>query len=56
VHFALTIGPTGRALEGQPQDKVAAATQSIREALTRHATGNSVNLKGAIWIVTATKP
>ncbi len=55
ITSALSIGPASRALEGQPQDKVAAATQSIREALARHADGNSVNLKGAIWIVTATK-
>ncbi len=55
VTSALSIGPANRALEGQPQDKVAAAAQSIREALARHADGNSVNLKGAIWIVTAVK-
>ena len=56
LHFALSIGPTARALEGQPQDKVAAAAQSVREALARHVDGNSVNLKGAIWIVTAVRP
>jgi ubiquinone/menaquinone biosynthesis C-methylase UbiE len=53
--MALSIGPAARALEGQPQDKVAAATQAIRDALSRHAEGNSVNLVARIWIVTATK-
>lgn len=49
----LTIGPTSRALEGQPADKVAAATQSIRDMLQDHLKGNTVPLGGSIWIVTA---
>ncbi|WP_315834732.1 class I SAM-dependent methyltransferase [Bradyrhizobium prioriisuperbiae] len=56
MHFALSIGPAARALEGQPQDKITAAAQSIRDALAQHASGDSVNLKGAIWIVTAVRP
>jgi SAM-dependent methyltransferase len=53
IESVLAIGPTSRALEGQPPDKIAAATQSIRTMLTAHLKGNSVPLGGSIWIVTA---
>jgi len=53
VEGALQIGPASRALEGHPPDVVAAAIQSIREALTPFAKGQSVSLPGAIWVVTA---
>jgi ubiquinone/menaquinone biosynthesis C-methylase UbiE len=53
VQGALEIGPASRALEGHPPDVVAAAIQSIREALTPFAKGQSVLLPGAIWMVTA---
>lgn len=53
IESVLAIGPTSRALEGQPLDKIAAATQSIRTMLTAHLKGNSVPLGGSIWIVTA---
>jgi ubiquinone/menaquinone biosynthesis C-methylase UbiE len=53
VQGALEIGPASRALEGHPPDVVAAAVQSIRDALTPFAKGQSVLLPGAIWIVTA---
>lgn len=53
VETALAIGPASRALEGQPHDKIAAATTSIRAALQKHIKGNSVPLGGSIWIVTA---
>ena len=53
VQGALEIGPASRALEGHPPDVVAAAIQSIREALTPFAKGQSVLLPGAIWLVTA---
>lgn len=56
VQSALEIGPAHRALEGQPPEVVAAATQSIREALTPFARGPSVWLPGAMWIVTARAP
>jgi len=56
VATATGIGPTSRALEGQPQALQAAALQSIRTALERYRTGNRVALPGAIWIVTATNP
>jgi ubiquinone/menaquinone biosynthesis C-methylase UbiE len=53
VQGALEIGPASRALEGHPPDVAAAAIQSIREALTPFAKGQSVLLPGAIWLVTA---
>jgi SAM-dependent methyltransferase len=53
VATALEIGPASRALEGQPPDVRAAATNSIREALTPFARGAAVPLPGSTWIVTA---
>jgi SAM-dependent methyltransferase len=53
VQGALEIGPASRALEGHPEEVRAAATKSIREALTAFAKGESVPLPASIWIVTA---
>lgn len=53
VQSALEIGPAARALAEQPPDVVAAATNSIREALMPFVTGQSVPLRASIWIVTA---
>ena len=53
VKSALEIGPAARALADQPSDLIAAATQSIREALTPCVKGQTVLLDAAIWIVTA---
>jgi SAM-dependent methyltransferase len=53
VQGALEIGPASRALAEQPPDVVAAATNSIREALTPFVSGQSVPLRASIWIVTA---
>ena len=53
VKGALEIGPAARALTDQPPELVAAATQSIREALTPLVRGQAVPLDAAIWIVTA---
>lgn len=53
LESALEIGPAARALTDQPADVVAAATQSIREALTPFVSGQSVALPASIWIVTA---
>lgn len=52
---ALSIGPTSRALEGQPEDKIAAAASAIRARLTQHQRGQSVPLAAAMWIVTASR-
>jgi SAM-dependent methyltransferase len=53
VRSALEIGPSARALADQPPDVVAAAAQSVREALTPFVKGQTVPLKATIWIVTA---
>jgi SAM-dependent methyltransferase len=53
VQGALEIGPASRALEGHPADVRAAAMNSIREALTPFAKGQTVPLPASIWIVTA---
>jgi hypothetical protein len=56
VDTALEMGPASRALEGQPPDAVAAATASIRTALSPFSKDASVLLPAAIWIVTALEP
>ncbi len=56
VETAIGMGPASRALEGQPPELRAAATESVRAALTRYQTGNAVELPGAIWIVTGQNP
>jgi SAM-dependent methyltransferase len=56
VRAATTIGPTSRILDGQSEAVRAAATADIRKALAAHARGDSVPLRGAIWIVTARNP
>jgi ubiquinone/menaquinone biosynthesis C-methylase UbiE len=53
VESALEIGPASRALEGQSAELREASRRSIREALAPFATGQSVPLPAAIWIVTA---
>lgn len=53
VQSALEIGPAARALAEQPPEVVAAAAQSIREALATYARGETVPLPAATWIVTA---
>jgi ubiquinone/menaquinone biosynthesis C-methylase UbiE len=53
LETALEIGPASRALEGQPPDLRAAAANSIREALTPFARGQTVPLPASIWIVRA---
>jgi len=56
VGTAVGIGPTSRALEGQPAELQAAAVESIRAALAKHRIANRVELAAAIWIVTASNP
>jgi ubiquinone/menaquinone biosynthesis C-methylase UbiE len=53
VASALEIGPAARALAEQPQEVIAAASNSIREALAPRARGQAVPLPASIWIVTA---
>lgn len=56
VEAATGIGPTGRALEGQPPELRAAAVDSIRATLARYQVGTAVALSGTIWIVSAANP
>jgi SAM-dependent methyltransferase len=56
VNQACEIGATSRAIQGQPDELVAAARVSIREALAPYATSNGVALGGAIWLVDAVSP
>jgi ubiquinone/menaquinone biosynthesis C-methylase UbiE len=56
VATAIGIGPTSRALDGQPAALQDAAAQAIRAALEKCRVGNRVPLAGAIWIVTAVNP
>jgi ubiquinone/menaquinone biosynthesis C-methylase UbiE len=53
VQSTLEIGPSARALAEQPVAVVAAATQSIREALAPFARGERILLPASVWIVTA---
>ena len=53
VTAALEIGPAARALAEQPPEVVAAATDSIRQALAPFVRGQEVPLAASIWIVTA---
>jgi len=53
VQGALQIGPAARALAEQPPAVIAAATNSIREALEPFVRDQSVLLPASIWIVTA---
>jgi SAM-dependent methyltransferase len=53
VQGVLEIGPASRALQDQPADVRAAATQSVREALAPFLSGQAVLLRASIWIVTA---
>jgi SAM-dependent methyltransferase len=53
VQGAFEIGPASRALEGHPPETRAAATNSVREALTPFVKGDTVPLPASIWIVTA---
>ena len=47
------IGLVSAWLQGEPAETVAAATASIREALTSHVEGASVRLPAAMWLVTS---
>jgi hypothetical protein len=47
------IGAVNSWLRGQPAEVVAAATASIREALTAYVDGSSARLRGAIWLVSS---
>lgn len=56
VSAALEIGPTSRAVDGQPPAVVAAVAHSLRRVLAPHQRGTTVPLAAAIWLVTASNP
>ena len=56
VETAMSIGPTGRALDGQTAEKHTAVGESIRTALAPFESKGGVPLPGAFWIVTARNP
>ena len=56
VTTALGSGQANRALEGQPEEKIAASIASIRKALTPLQRGDTVPLGASVWIVTASNP
>jgi SAM-dependent methyltransferase len=56
VESALQVGPTSRAIEGQPADIVSAVRKSIHEALAPFAKGQAVVLPASIWVVSARNP
>jgi len=56
VETAMHIGPTSRALDGQPAEKHTAVAESIRAALAPFESKGSIPLPGAFWIVTARNP
>ncbi len=53
VDFAFKIGPASRMLADQPPATVAAARESVREALAAHASDDGVRVSRATWLVTA---
>ncbi|MBV8877149.1 MAG: methyltransferase domain-containing protein [Gammaproteobacteria bacterium] len=56
VEMSLGIGPTSRALDGQPPALRVAVAESMRAALAPYQQGERVPLPGAIWVVTALSP
>jgi ubiquinone/menaquinone biosynthesis C-methylase UbiE len=56
VAAVLEIGPTSRAVEGQPAETLAAVAVSIRRALAPHQRDAAVPLAAAAWLVTANSP
>jgi len=53
VSGALEVGPTSRALEGQPPEVMATVANAIRIAYAPLAKGDSIPLLASVWIVTA---
>lgn len=56
VANALEIGPTSRAVAGQDAATRARVTAAVREALAPHLNGDRVELRAALWLVTALNP
>lgn len=56
VEQAASMGPAKKAMTDQPEELRAKAIESIRKALTPFASGDSVKLRGAVWLVAAEVP
>ena len=56
VELSIGMGPTSRALDGQPAELRVAAAESVRAALEPYRRGDRVPLRGAIWIAGAMNP
>jgi SAM-dependent methyltransferase len=56
VNSVLEIGPTSRAIQGQPDHLRDAVAASVRTVLGDYQKGRSVSLPAAIWLVTARNP
>jgi ubiquinone/menaquinone biosynthesis C-methylase UbiE len=54
VACALELGPSARALDGQPPDVRDAVAVSMTEFLSRFSQGDSVKMQAGIWIVSTT--
>ena len=54
VACALELGPSARALEGQPPEVRGAVAGSMKEFLSRFAVGDTVRMPAGIWIVSTT--
>lgn len=53
VATAMSLGPAGRALDGQPDEKRSAAAREMQRMLEPYRVGANVRLGAAVWIVTA---
>lgn len=53
VAFAIEVGATSRAIDGQPEQVVDAVRASIRRVLEPLQKGSAVGLAAAIWLVSA---
>ena len=56
VELSIGMGPTSRALDGQPAALRVAAAEAVRAALEPYQRGERVPLRGAIWMVSALNP
>ena len=53
VTFLLEMGPLGRVLAGAPWDLKQKVAEAVKNEIAPHATGDGVQMKGAVWVVTA---
>ncbi|MGH3310033.1 MAG: class I SAM-dependent methyltransferase, partial [Streptomyces sp.] len=56
VDFFFAMGPIRYNLEGVDAEVVEKAREQVRAALQTHETPDAVRLRGAVWLVTATRP